>query len=165
MPQLEQGLQEQRYQVIPRTLIFLRRGEEYLLLRGAPDKKRFAGLYNGLGGHVERGESIRAAARRELEEETGLQAALQLVGTVLVDVEPQRGVLLFVFSGQPTGGTLRPSAEGQAEWIAYSAVRNLPAVPDLPPLLERVHTHRAGKPPFSARSFYDAAGRLQLIFD
>ncbi len=165
MAKEEQGLREPRYQVIPRTLIFLRRGDEYLLLKGAPNKKRFAGLYNGLGGHVERGESVRAAARRELEEETGLQADLELVGTVLVDVEPQLGVLLFVFSGAPTGGSLRPSAEGRAEWISYARVDELPAVPDLRPLLARVHARQPGEPPFSARSFYDPSGRLQLRFE
>ncbi len=161
----EQGVQARRYQVVPRTLIFLRRGESYLLLRGAADKKRFAGLYNGIGGHIERGESALTAARRELEEETGLQAALRLVGTLLVDVEPHLGVLLFVFTGQPVGGQLRASAEGRPEWIAYDQLHTIPAVPDLLPLLQYLHGMSPTAAPFSARSGYDASGRLQVIFD
>lgn len=162
----EQKITENRYQVIPRTLIFVSRGaDEWLLLKGAPDKKRFPGHYNGLGGHVERGESVRAAARRELEEETGLQADLRLVGTVLVDVTPQTGVLLFVLRGTATGGELRPSREGTAEWLSWESLADLPVVPDLPILLGRVRTMQPDEAPFSARSFYNAEGRLQLVFD
>lgn len=164
MPVEEQGLDPQRYQVIPRTLIFVRQGNAYLLLKGAPDKKRFPGRYNGVGGHIERHEDVLAAAQRELDEETGLQADLRLVGTVLVDASPALGVLLFVFTGPPTGGELRPSNEGLAEWLPYEAIANLPVVPDLPPLLARIHAMPPDAPPFAARSFYDERDTLQIRF-
>ncbi len=49
MPVSDQGIDLTRYVLIPRMAIFLRRGEEYLLLKRAPDKRRWAGKYNGLG--------------------------------------------------------------------------------------------------------------------
>jgi 8-oxo-dGTP diphosphatase len=49
MPQSDQGVTKDRYTVIPRTAIFLRRGDSYLLLKGAPTKRLWANQYNGLG--------------------------------------------------------------------------------------------------------------------
>ncbi|MCH7664271.1 MAG: NUDIX domain-containing protein, partial [Chloroflexi bacterium] len=60
-----QGESNDRYQLIPRVLIFITRGDEVLLLKGAPDKNLWANLYNGVGGHIERGEDVLSAARRE----------------------------------------------------------------------------------------------------
>ncbi|MDP3183744.1 MAG: NUDIX domain-containing protein, partial [Anaerolineales bacterium] len=67
MPASEQGVSRDRYMLIPRTLIFLRRGDSVLLIKGAPHKRLWANKYNGVGGHLERGEDVLSAARRELQ--------------------------------------------------------------------------------------------------
>ena len=157
--------------LIPRTAIFLRRGDEYMLIKGAPAKRLWAGKYNGLGGHMERGEDILSSAQRELMEETGLTADLWLFGTVIVDAG-ETGICLYVFCGEGAQGEIKNSKEGSVEWTKKARVEpgrnedfeNLPLVEDLPILLHRIHQMKRGDPPFSARSYYDENEKLNVIF-
>ena len=163
MPKADQGITKDRYMLIPRTAIFVRREDEYLLIKGAPTKRLWAGKYNGIGGHVERGENIHFSAQRELLEETGLFADLWLCGTVIVDAG-ETGICLFVFCGENAQGEIKASEEGAVEWVKKEAVLNLPVVEDLPILLDQIHSMQRGDPPFSARSFYDENEKLKVVF-
>lgn len=98
------------------TVCYPRRGDEVLLIR----KKRGlgAGLYNGPGGKVENGESIRACVRREVREEVGLD----------VRAAEKRAELRFVFGDDPLmhvhafvadefEGTPRETPEADPAWF------------------------------------------------
>ncbi len=76
------------------TVSFVTNGGDVLLLRHADSSDRFAGQWNGVGGHVEVGEGIREAAARELREETGVEVMdLALRGVVhnIKAKEPPQG--------------------------------------------------------------------------
>lgn len=164
MPTSDQGITRQRYMLIPRVLIFIKRGSDCLLMKGAPGKRLWANKYNGIGGHLERGEDILSTAKRELLEEAGITADLWLCGTVVVDGQQNPGVGIYVFTGEYREGEPVSTREGRAEWISTSAVKKLPVVEDLPALLDRIQSMKVGDPPFSARSHYDERQRLILEF-
>lgn len=167
MPVTDQGLDSaQRYQFIPRVLIFLTRGEQILLLKGAADKRVWPNLYNGLGGHVERGESVLAAAQREIREESGLEAKkLWLCAVVTIDIKDERGILMFVFRGEAPLGDLLHSNEGSPEWIPRSQLHQLNLVEDLPALLPKILDLQPHQAPIWGHYSYDHAGKLKIDFD
>ncbi len=150
-----------RYRLIPRTLIFARRGNRILLQQVAPGRGPWAGLWNGVGGHVEPGESPAEAAGREFREETRLDLlAPQLAGTVVVDLARDPGLILLVMVGEAGEGQPVPNQEGRLRWCSPGEIADLPTVSDLPTLLPSALAVLDGAPAFTARSVYNAAGRL-----
>ena len=170
MPKADQGvevsLQRNRYSAIPRTLCFITRGrDEVLLLRGSPTKRIWANRYNGIGGHVERDEDLLTSVIREVREETGLTVAnMVLRGVVNVDAGSDVGILVFVFSAEYVSGEPIPSEEGTLEWIRRDQLASLPLVEDLPYLIPRILDADPNAPPFFARTYYNSNDQLVIEF-
>lgn len=154
-----------RYTLIPRTLIFIFRGDDVLLIKGSPQKKLWPGKYNGLGGHIEKGEDPLSAARRELLEESGLVCAeLMLCGTIIVDTGSNPGVAIYVFRGDYQSGNLVPSNEGLLEWVAVKNIQEVNVVEDLTTVIPQILAQEKGERSFSAIYSYDSSDNLQITF-
>jgi 8-oxo-dGTP diphosphatase len=165
MPASDQGVSLNRYMLVPRTLIFITHRDKILLIKGDKHKRLWAGLFNGIGGHIEKGEDVLSAARRELQEETGLSSVnLWMCGVTIVDTQTNPGVCIFIFKGEYTQGELMPSSEGSLEWVPISELSQLQLVSDLGVLLPRVLNSKMDDPLFSAHSTYDENGDLKLVF-
>jgi 8-oxo-dGTP diphosphatase len=166
MPAAAQAPDKKRYQFIPRVLVFLSRGEDVLLIKGAPTKRVWPNLYNGLGGHVERGESIWQAAHREIQEESGLSAqSLWLCATVAINTgDAEAGILMFVFRGEAEG-EMKASDEGGLEWVTPSRLPALEMVEDIPTLLPRIMALQPADAPIWGYYDYDNEGKLKIRFE
>lgn len=169
MPKHDQGidvsLKRQRYTVIPRTLVFITRGDRVLLLRGAPTKRIWANKYNGIGGHIERDEDVYTAALREVHEETGLDVDdVRLGGLINIDGDQPTGIMLFVFTATARSGDPSPSEEGSLEWIDRDRLAQIDLVEDLTTILPRALDLPPNAPPFFAHYHYNEQERLIIQF-
>jgi len=167
MGKKEQGLNKSagRYRVVPRTLCFILspEGDAVLLLKGAPTKRIWPNKYNGVGGHIEPDEDVYSAARREVQEETGLAVReLRLRGVIHVAVEAAQGIVVFVFSARAGERRFTPSEEGTLEWVPLERLPTLDLVEDLPALIPRTLDAPPDAPPFFGLYTYDDADRLVI---
>lgn len=160
-----QRLDPSRYSQIPRTLVFLVDDGHVLLVEQPAGSGAWAGLLNGVGGHIERGEDPLQSAKREVMEETGLALSeLRLCGVVMIDTGSSPGIGLFVFVGKPIPGSPAISDEGTARWVRVAHFEVEPLVEDLPVIIPRALECFDGAPPFSAAYHFDDAGRLTITF-
>ena len=109
------------------TLCFLTRGDDVLMLhRQKPPNQ---GLWNGVGGHLEPGESPRACVLREVREETGYQlSTVSFAGLLTWDGYEIPPGGLYIFTAQAPAGEPGPCSEGELAWKPRAWVFSSPRV-------------------------------------
>ncbi|MEE8376541.1 MAG: NUDIX hydrolase [Acidimicrobiia bacterium] len=111
-----------------RHLLLIKRGNE-------PGK----GLWAVPGGKVHIGETLKAAARREAFEETGLDVDVGEVAWVGEHITDTRHIVLIDFYATATGGYLAASDDAdEAEWVELDMVDSYPLTPTMHDLLEEL---------------------------
>jgi ADP-ribose pyrophosphatase YjhB (NUDIX family) len=125
---------------IPAVSVVLHDGGAFLLVKRARAPSK--GLYAFPGGRVEAGESLHAAAMREVEEETGLSVSrLRIFEEIILEGEKE-SFLLSVFLGKVAGGTAR--AGDDAEEIGWFRLGDMEALPVTPSTLATARRIAAG---------------------
>lgn len=137
-------------------MIVLRHQDQFLLLKRAKPPHR--GKYVPVGGKLEPYEDPYTAARRELQEETGLvvdqlQYCGVLIETAPVDYNWQCNIYLadIDFMAPPD------CDEGLLEWIPFTEVEKIPT----PPTDWQIYQYIMQERPFALNAIYDA--ELNLV--
>ncbi len=114
---------------IEATLIYLMDGEQVLMLERVKKKGDIhIGKWNGLGGKVEIGESIKSCAIRELKEESGLTAEyFDFAGHITFPEFDKQGNdwSVFIFRAYGPQGELTDCDEGRLAWKQKDEILSL----------------------------------------
>jgi 8-oxo-dGTP diphosphatase len=118
----------------------IRDGEGRVLLARRPDDRHMGGLWEFPGGKVDDGEAPADALVRELREELGVAASIELPITFAVHEEQGLRILLLFYAahildGEPKG------REGQAvAWVPVAELASYPTPPADADLVRRIAT-------------------------
>jgi len=114
------------------TVVFLRRGDDVLLLRHPEHKDRFPGCWDGIGGHVEPEEDLHESALRELREESGIAISrLQLRGVIHESGMVGHHYVVFLFTGDAPAGEVHSPEGLELAWHPVGQLAGIPLVEDL----------------------------------
>lgn len=124
--------------------VILNEYNEVLMIQEA--KKSCAGKWYLPAGHMDKGENIITACKREVLEETGLHIEC----TTLLVVETARGNWMrFVLTGNVIGGSLKTPSEADKESLQAKWVKNLDEVElranDIIHLIDRVRMYKEAR--------------------
>jgi ADP-ribose pyrophosphatase YjhB (NUDIX family) len=123
---------------VPGVGVILLEGDSVLLVQRS--NQPGAGLWAVPGGKVRWGETLADAARREAQEETGLEVEVGpvfWVGESIGDGDPPDWHFVLIdFLASVAGGELQPGSDAAAvRWVRLDEADELPLTPTMRPLL------------------------------
>lgn len=113
---------------LPNTVqVYIKKDNKYLLLyRNKKKNDLNEGKWIGVGGHVEKSETIDEAVIREVKEETGLDVhSLKCNGEVLF-INNDYQEMMYVYEIDDFSGELIDCNEGKLQWIDIDKMYDLP---------------------------------------
>lgn len=115
-----------------------------VLLKRAANKKFAPGMYTGIGGKVEVGETFLDSACRELKEETGItNVTLKQCAKVIID-DTEELIYFWGIFNEP----LPLSDDGLLEWVSTTEVLNKNIIPTTFEMLKQWQSQNFSPTPF-----------------
>lgn len=150
----------ERYTVIPRTMCLVFCQDEILLIK-ASEKKDYPGIYDPIGGHIEKGEDVLESANREIKEESGFEVTdTKLKGIIHVNNFFGKNIIMFVTSSIVPSKIVPPiHEEGIPEWVPIASLDKLKIFEDLKPIIDTVIHLKDGEF-FTGINEFDDSGKL-----
>jgi 8-oxo-dGTP diphosphatase len=122
--------------------IFIRKDDQYLVLRRSPAKKYAPNVIHPFGGKVDPGENPFEAAVREVKEETGVNVKNMRLEAVIQEIEPHLGEpynwLIFHFSADYNDGELISTEEGEMVWLNADEIKAAELFPSVRLLIDHI---------------------------
>ncbi|MDY6915740.1 MAG: 8-oxo-dGTP diphosphatase [Candidatus Cloacimonadota bacterium] len=110
------------------TLCYLKKENQTLMLyRNKKKDDIHEGKYNGLGGKLKAGETPEECAKREIWEESGLNAEKLLLKGIITfpKFDGKNDWYVFVYLVPKFNGTIIDSPEGRLEWVEDSNLNDI----------------------------------------
>ena len=102
--------------------VFVKKSNKFLAVKRSKEDKIFGGMWALPGGKIEKGETVKETAKREVFEETGLSLTsiednFCMKGSLNIKDYPP--LLIYVYRGKVTNETLSPHDKDieKVEWI------------------------------------------------
>lgn len=128
---------------IPTVGVLIFKDDKVLLVRHKKEAEHISDTFGLPAGRVQEGETEKGAARRELEEEAGLEVLekdlIELPTVYIGPVERKNGVYIFsykIFLSSSYSGALRESEESKPEWVAVSELDKYNLLPNVGKIIE-----------------------------
>jgi len=151
-------MEKSRHTVLLRTLCFILNNKNQVLLMERGSGKFDAGMFNVLGGHVEKGEDIVESANREIYEESGIKPnKTKIIGIIHVSDFFSKNILMFVTKSHTNQIETSASEEGSLRWVNMDEIDKYKIYDDVLPFLKRI---KEDKGMFIGTSQFDGKGTL-----
>lgn len=155
---------KKRHTVIPRTMCLVFHDGCVLLMKAGIGKD-WAGKYDPLGGHIERGEDIIDCANREIQEESGLIVDnTELKGIIHVSNFYKKEIMMFVTVSYSKIKKVTANEEGNLKWVPVDQLDKYPIMDDLKLIISKIKKHKSGQILTGVSKFGDDGKLLSLRF-
>lgn len=150
-------MDKQRYMVIPRTLCFVFNDQDEILFIERSSTKFDAGMMNGLGGHIEKGEDIIMSAERERFEESGIKPESTEIMGIIHDTNLfGKDIIVFVTKSTTTQKDLIDSDEGSLKWVKINEIDKLNTYADIKQFIDLIKLNKK----FTGTSLFNGESKL-----